>query len=407
MSNLIKLKQIQGGIALNNTVNANADAIADLETLVGTTSVASQIDAAKPEVHTITSDSTDISVLTEGITAKAGDILIVTSTTNNVKSAYHYDAVDGWIACDGNVDATKVILKDNITLAGNYTVVGNITKTSNAATGTFETAGKSVAAALTEIFSKRLQPSNKPGQPAVTLTFSQAGDYEVGTTVSPSYSVSLSKGSYTYGPSATGVVASKWNITDTDSHSAEYTTATASGTFADFVVDDGDEYKITAVATHNEGAVALDNLGSASNPEIKIAAGTKSATSGAVKGYRKWFMYIGTDHTSTIDSAFIRKATNMGKGSDASTQTEVTIPGGTTRIMIAIPKAVTGAKFTYGKTLGDVIDVDGMGLPVTGNFNNSTVQVEGANGHTAVDYNVWVCENANGISATRYTFNIG
>ena len=106
------------------------------------------LDAVKNDVYQVTSDSLDIDVLAEGITPKAGDVLVVTSTTNNIKSAYSYDAEDGWIACDGNVAADKVILKEDITLAGNYTAVGNITKANANATGTFATAGKSVSVIL-------------------------------------------------------------------------------------------------------------------------------------------------------------------------------------------------------------------------------------------------------------------
>ena len=58
----------------------------------------------------------------------------------------------------GKVDADKVILQKDITMAGNYTQVGNLTK-EQTKTATFATKGKSVAEALTEIFSKRLQPT--------------------------------------------------------------------------------------------------------------------------------------------------------------------------------------------------------------------------------------------------------
>lgn len=97
-------------------------------------------------------------------TPKKGDILIVDQTLKAgvpaqgtegeegyvpavpavvAKAAYAHNGVD-WEACDGNVDASKVILTQNITLAGNYDKVGNIEKTSE----TFETQGVSVADAL-------------------------------------------------------------------------------------------------------------------------------------------------------------------------------------------------------------------------------------------------------------------
>lgn len=104
---------------------------------------------------------------------KKGDMLVVEHTiveaSGNVPAKKEYAAyiyasnggeyvASGWQACDGNVDASKVILTSNITLAGNYTSVGNITK-AQTGTGTFETQGKSVAEALQEIFTKKLQPT--------------------------------------------------------------------------------------------------------------------------------------------------------------------------------------------------------------------------------------------------------
>lgn len=48
-----------------------------------------------------------------------------------------------------------------------------------------------------------------------------------------------------------------------------------------------------------------------------------------------------------------------------------------------------------------------MGLDVFGNFNLSTVNVEGLNGYTEKAYNVWVAENTNGMAATHYNLIIG
>lgn len=344
--------------------------------------ISTSVEAAKPEVYQVTSDSTDIAELTQGIAGKAGDVLIATNTSG-IKSAYHYDAEDGWIACDGNVDASTVILKDDITMAGNYTQVGNLSKTQTG-TAKFATAGKSVADALTEIFSKRLQPAD-PTNPAITLTFSQAKAYEVGTTVAPTYSASLSAGSYTYGP-ATGVTASSWSVTD-----GTTTKDTASGSFDSFVVADDTNYKITASATYGDGAIAKDNLGSDSNPVKQIKGATISKTSGAVTGYRSFF--YGVVNTSTADapltSTIIRGLTNGG----AYTTSKTFILNGNAnakRIVVAIPSNSTRAG------VKEVILTSAMNTPVTDSYVKtvSAVQVEGVGGATAVDYDVWVYEPA-------------
>ena len=88
---------------------------------------------------------------------KKGDILIVDQTLKAAsgpdagdaiiaKAAYAHNGTD-WEACDGKVDASKVILTSDILMAGNYDKVGNLTKQTNG-TATFATGGKSVAEAL-------------------------------------------------------------------------------------------------------------------------------------------------------------------------------------------------------------------------------------------------------------------
>lgn len=347
------------------------------------TSAKEYTEAAKASVYV----GTDFDTVVAGIeTVKKGDVVVISTTLatgKDEKSAYQYDGTQ-WVACDGMVDADKVILKENITMAGNYTAVGNLTKT-QAGTATFATAGKSVSEALTEIFSKRLQPGN-PTQPAVTLKFSQAGSYEVGTSVTPSFEATMSAGSYTYGP-ATGITAKSWEITDTKSH----TSTAANGSFDAFVVGDGENYKITAKATHDAGAVAKDNLGSASNPEVKIAAGTKTATSSAVTGYRSFF--YGVLPTSTADapltSAIIRGLTN-GKAYNAQKKFTINANSTAKRIIIAVPSSSTRAG------LSSVILTSAMNTPVTGSYVKTAkaVKVEGVNGYEAVDYDVWVYEPA-------------
>ena len=325
-----------------------------------------------------------IALLPKEVEINQGDVMLVTNELG-VKSAYQFDG--SWIACDGNVDASKVIMPFDITLAGSYTQVGNLSKTSTGI-ATFATKGKSVAAALQEILSKREQPSIKK-QPNVSLSATN-GAKEVGTEVTPTWSASLSTGEYTYGP-ATGITAKSWAISDTEGHSA----TTSSGSFETFIVGDDTNYRITAKATYDAGVIAKDNLGDPSNPTVQIAAGTKSANGSYVTGYRAWFMYVG-ESLATIDSTFIRGTTN--KGATPSTQSGVTIPAGTKRVMVAIP--------TSGSNLTSVIDVDGMGLDVFGNFNKTTVDVEGLNGYTAASYNVWVADNENGLAATHYNLII-
>lgn len=385
--------------ALNASISnkANKNEIPSIEGLASETYVdeaiaAIEIPEVKPDinVYEITSDSAVldelVALLPEGVEIHSGDVMLV-SNTLGVKSAYQYDG--GWIACDGNVDASKVIMPFDITLAGSYTQVGNLSKSSTG-TATFAVKGKSVAQALQEMLSKREQPKIKT-QPSVNLTAS-SGAKEVGTKITPEWSASLNAGAYTYGP-ATGLTASSWEISDTDGNKA----STASGKFAEITVGDSTNYRISAKANYAAGAIAVDNLGDPSNPTVQITAGSKSANGGYITGYRAWFMYVG-ESLDAINSAFIRETSNMG--STPATQSGVNIPAGTKRVMVAIPT-------TSSLKLKQVIDVDGMGLDVFGNFTPTTIDVEGLNGYAAKAYNVWVAENTNGMAATHYNLVIG
>ena len=303
-------------------------------------------------------------------------------------TGYVYDGTN-LVAMDGNYSAENVYLADDITMAGNYTQVGNLTKTQTG-TSTFSTKGKSVAEAFTEIFSKRLQPTIT-AQPAVSLTFSQAKAYEVGTVVTPTYSASLSAGSYTYGP-ATGITAQTWEVTNTAGGSA----TTATGTFDNVTVVDGISYTITAKATYNEGAVANDNLGSPSNPVIKIAAGSASKTSSAITGYRNTFYGTTTDKTA-LDSDTIRTLTKSGKALINGNKFTITIPVGAVRVVFAYPATL--------RDVTSVTDTNGLGAEVKSAFTMQKMVVKGAGSDAGIEYKVYTTEFASPVE-TANTYNV-
>lgn len=325
--------------------------------------------------------------------AVQGDIVVITTIVEGStyeQSAFMYDGAQ-WAAMTGKVDADKVILQNDITMAGNYTQVGNLTK-EQTKTATFATKGKSVAEALTEIFSKRLQPTIT-SNPAVTLTFGQAKAYEVGTTVSPTYSASLSAGSYTYGP-ATGITATSWEISDTAGNTAD----TASGSFADVVVTDNTNYKITAKANYGAGAVAVDNLGATSSPEIKIAAGSATKTSGAITGYRNTF-YGTVTEKAEVTSTIIRGLTKSNKALANGSSFTVTIPVGAVRIIFAYPATL--------QDVSSVKDVNGLNAEIKSAFTKSSVTVAGAGADAGIAYKVYVTDFAEPVAkANSYTVKI-
>ena len=341
----------------------------------------------------LTEGQEDADALATITSPKQGDTAIVRKAIDDIHKSYTAYVYTGsaWSAMDGNYNANNVYLDADIKMAGNYTQVGNLTKTQNG-TATFATKGKSIAEALTDIFSKRLQPGT-PTAPAVTLTFGQAKAYEVGTTVSPTYSASLSAGSYTYGP-ATGITATSWEITDTAGNTAD----TATGSFADVVVADNTNYKITAKANYGEGAVAKDNLGSDSDPVVKIAAGSATKTSGAITGYRNTF-YGTVTEKAEVTSTIIRGLTKSNKALANGSSFTVNIPVGAVRVIFAYPATL--------QDVSSVKDVNGLNAEIKSAFTKSAVTVAGAGADTGIEYKVYVTDFAEPVAkANSYTVKI-
>ena len=307
---------------------------------------------------------------------------IYTDAENEANNKYSYTGYvyngSAWTAMDGNYNADNVYFSDDMLVTKE---IGYITL--NNGQGTIPSKGKNLSEVFEAMFVKEQNPTTT--QPSVNLTFSEAKAYEVGTVVSPTYSATFNAGSYTYGP-ATGVTVTSWEISDT----AGNTASTASGSFNDVTVADNTNYKITAKANHTAGAIPLTNKKN-EYAAGKIAAGSKTRTSGAITGYRSFF--YGVLDTSSAEapltSAIVRGLTNGGAYNASKT---FTLNGSATakRIVVAVPSNSTRAG------LKEVILTSAMNTPVTDSYVKTTaaVKVEGVNGATAIDYTVWTYEPA-------------
>lgn len=323
--------------------------------------------------------------LGEFVAAK-GDVCAIKTALGTTPESYSYMGYvfdgENWGAMDGNINSENVIIGKDLVFAGSYTSVGNVSK------GTTIQKGKTLDQLLTAMFTQELNPP-KP-TPTCSVTLTGAGAKEVGETFTPAYTTAFDPKTYAYAPTATGVTATGWEVSD--STGAKKTTAT--GSFDGFTVEDNTNYKLTAKATYGNGNVPKTNLGN-DYPASQIKAGTTAAaSSAAVTGYRKWFTYVGTDLTALTSNVIRTKGTSKG-AAGSNFNVNLAIPAGTKRVYVAIPAS-------KNKALSSVIDVDGMGLDVKGNFTKQTVSVEGANGYTAVDYDVFIVENLAGLAATTY-----
>lgn len=312
-----------------------------------------------------------------GATAKAGDFCVVNTAigeTDKVqKTAYYYDGTN-WVAFDGNYSAENVYFPEDLMTTS---AIGNITLTNGQAT--IAAKGKNIKEVWNSIFVKAKNPTIT--QPSVSITKPVAATLEVGSTYTPEFAATLNAGKYEYGP-ATGITATEWEVTDTADHSATSNT----GSFDSFIVADDTQYKITAKATYGDGAIPINNIGD-EYPSGKIAAGSKSATSGVIKGYRAGFYGALSDKTGEINSALVRALGTKTTGAPSNdTKWTITVPDGATRVVFAYPATL--------RDVSSVLDVGGMNAEIKSAFTLHTVDVEGAAGYTAKSYKVYVTDFA-------------
>lgn len=321
--------------------------------------------------------------------AAKGDIAIVREAISGDKKQYTAYVYTGsaWAAMDGNYDAENVYFAEDLTFTAN---IGVLTVPSSGS-ATINAAGKNVKEVLSSILAKAQDP--KVDQPSVSIKLNEAGAKEVGTSITPSYSVTFNKGKYQYGPD-TGITAT-YAVSDTASHTA----TDATGTFEAFTVGDDTNYHVSVTATHTEGAIPKNNLGS-EVPSKKIAAGTKSANSGAVTGYRNSFWGGVKSKEGTPTSAIIRGLAGKKNGAIAAGNTgDAQESVGDMRVIIAVPAE---------RTITSIKDVNGLNAEAFSAFTHITVDVEGANGYEAKSYNVYYKDNANACDkANKWHFTVG
>ncbi len=321
--------------------------------------------------------------------AQQGDMGVVISAidgadgTKKSYTAYVYDE-GAWKAMDGNYDAGNVYFGKDIT----YTVgIGTLAKPSGSAT--FNAKGKSLEQVLSSLMAQEANPSKT--EPAVSFTTSNGiGTYEIGTKKNLTYAVSLSAGSYTYGP-ATGITAQSWSVACDG-----VTKTTANGTFEN-VVAEASAKKMIATATYGDGAIPVTNLGN-EYPAGKIVAGSKSANSGEYKGVR--YMFWGPMTTDAeLSSANIRALAHKEAGSKKTLST-FGAGAGAKKVVVAVP---AGYKITK------VLMPSALNADVTALFvkQGTQSQVEGANGYAAAAYDVYVYQPASIDAGETYSVTIG
>lgn len=317
---------------------------------------------------------------------QSGDIAIIKRVIASEKYEYTAYVYNGtvWCAMDGNYNAENVYFdKDLVTTSA----IGNITLTNGQAT--IAATGKNLKQVFDTIFVKEKNPSVT--QPAVSVSLAGAGAKEVGTKVTPSYTATFNAGKYEFGP-ATGCSITSWSVTDTNNAGP---LNTATGSFTEITVADDTNYKVTATGNFSEGAIPVTNVGN-EYASGKITAGSKSATSSAITGYRNSF-YGTLTEKGELTSDIIRSLGKSNKALKNGNTFDITIPVGAMRVVFAYPATL--------RDVTSVKDVNGLNAEISGAFTKSTLSIEGLNNFQGINYKVYVTDFAEAV-ATANTYKV-
>ena len=343
----------------------------------------------------VTGEATDASKLVELTNAKKGDIAVLVRTDigNPVISYILKEngptTAANWVALCGKVTTENVVLGYTLKTMGNGKIGGIAENTTFQPNTTLKTI-------LNQMFVKIIQPTIK--QPSISISASGAKSVEAGTQVNITVTPTFNPGSYTYGP-ATGVTLQTYtlqqNLKGSTTTIVDAASTTEPHTVQNITIEDGVTIQFNASCTHTAGAQPLDNSGAPATVQ-GIQAGTKSVSNQqAFSGFRKYFYGCKTTITETVDSAYIRGLTGSS-GAYNNNSWNINVPEGTKEITIAVEN---------GKTLKNILYVEGMNTDVLSTFTMTKVPVEGANGFTAKNDNVYRVEVPGGLTARTYKVN--
>lgn len=302
-------------------------------------------------------------------------------------TSYAYDGNE-WIAMDGNYDAENVYLASDLTITADI----GVQKLDGAGSKILATTGKNLKQVLDMILASRMLPTIITN-PSVIVSCPEAGSYEVGTTVTPTYTATFNDGAYQYEPGEdTGVTVSTWSATLDGK-----TIAGNSGTFDAITLPDSYSKRIGVVASHSAGVAPEDNLGNIVTDadellKCQIQAGTVTGYSGYIKSFR--YQFYGSNVTSMdITSEKIRE---LSKRQSSKNTLEMSITEGANQVVIAVPASYTLAK---------VADNGAFGTDILEKFVKSIVSVAGASTGYETDYNVYVYSPDTALGANTYTIS--
>lgn len=243
--------------------------------------------------------------------------------------------------------------------------------------GGFKTGDKIAKDMTVENIVKKLLMKQVPPtyvQPSISIANnagSAAGNYEIGSTLNIKLRATFNKND---AGALTNIQFKK------NSENAGDASTTSPADYTEDALSLISATTYSATATYAEGAVKQDNLGE-DYPTGHIAAGSKNTSNYVFTPYRMGYFAGYTSDVAELTSAAIR---NLQTKSDAAYRAEsfkVTVRAGAKRVVIATPATNTGVT--------KILNESALNADVTSTFTKSTIDVEGANNHAAITYNVW------------------
>lgn len=234
------------------------------------------------------------------------------------------------------------------------------------------------------IIKKILQKQVPPTYIAPTVSISNnsgtaAGNYEIGTTISPKMKATFNKND---GGNLTAI--------SLNPSVASGSTSPLTGDVAPFVLESTTSYR--AEASYETGPIKNDNLGEP-YPTGSIPAGTKYSSYMTFTPYRQGYFWGVLNTSSTeapLTSAIIRGCNKKNAAYSSGNITGIAAAAvqDRKRVFVACPAT--------NKGVIKVIMPSAMNADCTADFvkQSETVMVEGVNGYEAIAYNVWVYEPA-------------
>lgn len=348
--------------------------------------------------------------------------------TNYMYGVYVYDlSAERWQSMGGSFDARNVYLSGSVKLAGEYTHIGNMNKGDVESWKLYDWDGMSVQDVLTDMFQKELDPTTPT--PTISMSLTNKGSYEIGSTVTPSFSMTYNPGKYKYGSET----YPKNNTTTNAQISACTITLSTGGTLpatpssktlaedgsaqtwtqkaSSMVVTSSTNYYGSSIScTHGDGAVPYTNIKN-SKPALKVTSDTitNNADTNAIVHYREGCFY-GAVEISGLKSSFttdqvkpyitaniIRNLDKkLGANYSSGKKSAFNVIKDDTIIIVACPSDKTGPTSILNTTVN--AEIFGKYDSTTGLYGNCrkfTMSVGGADstsdweGDYPTDYNVW------------------